>query len=66
VLCFQCFRAARERQRAQLLQSQPSQTALPFENRPASRQRPLTAVQIVHRERMLAYLQSLQASECAR
>ena len=60
VLCFQCFRAARERQRAQLLQVQPAQAALPFGSRS------LTAAQIHHRERMLAYLQSLQVSECAR
>ena len=58
-LCFQCFRAERERQRAQLLAGVVTPTPLraQFQTIP-----PLTARKIEHRRRMLAHLTSARAA----
>jgi hypothetical protein len=52
-LCFECFRAGSERTKAR--QEAWAQRALPFEE--AERARSLTAPEIAHRRRMLAYLE---------
>jgi hypothetical protein len=59
-LCFQCFRAERERQRAQVLASVATPTPLPapFHIVPA-----LSARRIEHRRRMLAHLTSAGAAK---
>ncbi len=56
VLCFQCFRAERERMRAWQLANDP-QPLRP----PARPNRTLTLIEIEHRRRMLAYQESLAA-----
>lgn len=53
VLCFQCFRAERERMRAWQLANEP-QPLLPWRSK-----RTLTLSEIEHRRRMLAYQESL-------
>src|SRR3954470_21308040 len=57
-LCFECFRAERDRRRARLLARIPSASTLgsPFEG-----QRALTPVQVQHRWRMLAHLKTATA-----
>lgn len=51
VLCFQCFRAERERRRAR-------QLVLPLVTRPPAVRPQLTPSEIQHRQRMLAHLES--------
>lgn len=58
VLCFQCYRAERERQRAR-------QLVLPMFARPAVVFDQLTPSEIQHRQRMLAYLESQKVGEFA-
>lgn len=70
VLCFQCFRSARERMRAQQLATLPfdvAEESLRVSARlgiSAPSASPLAA-QVEHRRRMLTYLES-QAARCAR
>lgn len=65
VLCFQCFRSARERMRAQQLSQLPFESADPL--RASARlgtsapSAALNAAQLEHRRRMLSYLQSQAA-----
>lgn len=54
-LCFECFRDGSERTRAR--QEAWAQRSLPFEQ-DAAADRKLTPVEIAHRRRMLAYLES--------
>ena len=54
-LCFECFRAERERRRAQLLAEVPRAAAITFiPGRPS-----LTPRQFLHRRQMLEHLQSV-------
>lgn len=67
VLCFHCFRFARERMRAQQLAELPFDEPLSASARlrASAPSAPLSPSQIQHRREMLAYLQS-QAIPCAR
>lgn len=72
VLCFQCFRAARERMRAQQLSQLPfeadtlSASARLGNFAPsASRNVALNMKQLEHRQRMLDFLTSQQVQQCA-
>jgi hypothetical protein len=59
VLCFQCYRAELDRARARGLAERASAGAFQPSVRPA---RELTAAQIAHRRRMLAYLEAQRAA----
>ena len=53
-LCFECFRAERERRRAQRLADVPAARPLPF----PQAARALTARELEHRHRMLVHLRA--------
>jgi hypothetical protein len=61
-LCFECFRAQRDRRRAQLLAEVPPASSrlaeVPVGRFPETGSRELTTREIQHRFRMLAYLRS--------
>ena len=63
-LCFECFRAARDRRRAEVLRSRPAQA--PGDAAPFQRPRTVTARAVEHRQRMLAHLTvtQLQSAAC--
>lgn len=58
-LCFECFRAERDRRRAQLLADVPTERQLSLHFEP----RTLTSPATDHRRRMLAHLQSVRAAQ---
>jgi hypothetical protein len=57
VLCFQCYRAARERLRARQIGSGALALERPAPARQPGAKRPLTPRQIEHRRAMLAHLE---------
>ena len=57
--CFECFRAEREHRLAQTLAETPAARLLPLHVKP----RPLSQRTTDHRQRMLAYLQSVRAAQ---
>jgi hypothetical protein len=57
-LCFACFRAERDRQRARSFDDLPSSPAVP----PPAARTALTAAQRAHRFRMLAHLRAQAAA----
>ena len=59
-LCFECYRAERNRRRAGLLADVPPASPLRF-SFPAAANRELTAAQVEHRSRMLAHLRNGRA-----
>lgn len=63
-LCFECFRAARERRRAQLLAGVAPATPLrlPFEDAASPAASRLDRRAVEHRRRMLGHLESMAGS----